>query len=78
MSEGFLSLSFEVSESEPTYRGEQYCGSWFCLDPEGDAYGAFIENGREDRKAYAGPRVCRVSEELRSMVEVLMQSLFPG
>ncbi len=53
MSEGFLSLSFEVSESEPTYRGEQYCGSWFCLDPEGDAYGAFIENGREDRKAYA-------------------------
>ena len=39
MSEGFLSLSFEVSESEPTYRGEQYCGSWFCLDPEGDAYG---------------------------------------
>ena len=53
MSEGFLSLSFEVSESEPTYRGEQYCGSWFCLDPEGDAYGAFIENGREDRKVYA-------------------------
>jgi len=53
MDDGFLSLSFEVSESEPTYRGEQYCGSWFCLDPNGDAYDDFIADGDANRKAYA-------------------------
>ena len=53
MSDGFLSLSFEVSESEPTYRGEQYCGSWFCLDPEGAEYATFIAEGNPARVAYA-------------------------
>ena len=53
LSEGFLSLSFEVSESEPTYRGEQYCGSWFCLDPEGAEYSDFLAEGNPARVAYA-------------------------
>lgn len=34
---GFLSLSGEVSSSNATVRAEQYCESWFCLDPNGDS-----------------------------------------
>lgn len=30
---GFLSLSGEYYESDPTSRGEQYCESWFCVTP---------------------------------------------
>ncbi len=52
-SDGFFNISGEFHTSDPTYRGEQYCGSWFCLDPEGDAYDAFIEGGRPERIAYA-------------------------
>ena len=50
---GFLSISAETYQADPTYRSVQYCGSWFCLDPEGDAYDSFIANGRADRIAYA-------------------------
>ena len=49
---GFLSVSAEKSKSASTYRGSQYCGSWFCLDPNGAAYDSFVANGREDRKSY--------------------------
>jgi len=35
---GFLSISGEFSESEATNRGEQYCESWFCLDPNNPVY----------------------------------------
>lgn len=52
-SEGFLNVSGEFYTADATYRGEQYCGSWFCLDPEGAAYDAFITDGRADRIAYA-------------------------
>lgn len=31
-SEGFLSLSAEISSANRTDRSEQYCESWFCLD----------------------------------------------
>ena len=50
---GFLNISGEKAKSGTTFRGEQYCGSWFCLDPNGAAYNSFVENGREDRKSYA-------------------------
>lgn len=50
---GFLNVSGEYYTADATYRGEQYCGSWFCLDPEGDAYDTFITTGRADRIAYA-------------------------
>ncbi|RCL89345.1 TonB-dependent receptor [Hyphomonas sp.] len=30
---GFLSVSGEVSKADATSRSEQYCESWFCLDP---------------------------------------------
>ena len=50
---GFLSVSREHYTADATYRGNQYCGSWFCLDPNGAAYNSFIENGRPDRIAYA-------------------------
>ena len=50
---GFLSVSGEHYSADATYRGNQYCGSWFCLDPNGAAYSSFIENGRPDRIAYA-------------------------
>ena len=52
-SNGFLSISGEKSISDTTFRGSQYCGSWFCLDPNGASYDAFVANGREDRKSYA-------------------------
>jgi iron complex outermembrane receptor protein len=51
-SNGFLSVSAEKSTADSTYRGSQYCGSWFCLDPNGAAYDSFVENGRDDRKSY--------------------------
>lgn len=50
---GFLSISAETYQADPTYRSVEYCGSWFCLDPNGDAYDSFIANGRADRIAYA-------------------------
>ena len=50
---GFLSVSAEHYTADPTSRGNQYCGSWFCLDPNGAAYNDFITNGRADRIAYA-------------------------
>lgn len=49
---GFLSLSAEKSKSAATFRGSQYCGSWFCLDSNGAAYDSFVANGRDDRKSY--------------------------
>jgi len=30
---GFISLSAEVNEQDITQRDEQYCDSWFCVDP---------------------------------------------
>lgn len=36
--EGFINISGEVSEADATIRAEQYCGSWFCLDPENPIY----------------------------------------
>ncbi|WP_043320177.1 TonB-dependent siderophore receptor [Microbulbifer sp. HZ11] len=39
-SEGFLSISGEVSQSDFTSRSEQYCESWFCLN---DQNADFIE-----------------------------------
>ena len=50
---GFLSVSGEHYTADATYRGNQYCGSWFCLDPNGAAYNDFITDGRPDRIAYA-------------------------
>jgi iron complex outermembrane receptor protein len=30
---GFISISAEISEADATTRAEQYCESWFCVDP---------------------------------------------
>lgn len=35
---GFLSVSAEMSKSDATSRSEQYCESWFCLDPNNPTY----------------------------------------
>lgn len=35
---GFLSISGEFSEADATTRAEQYCESWFCLDPSNPVY----------------------------------------
>ncbi|WP_078083476.1 TonB-dependent receptor plug domain-containing protein [Microbulbifer mangrovi] len=35
---GFLSISGEVSQQDFTQRAEQYCGDWFCLDPDNPIY----------------------------------------
>ena len=43
---GFLSISAETYQADPTYRGNQYCGSWFCLDPNGAAWDAFQSSSR--------------------------------
>ncbi|GFD89809.1 TonB-dependent receptor [Tenacibaculum sp. KUL152] len=36
--DGFVSVSAEYSDSEATFRGEQYCESWFCVDEQSDEY----------------------------------------
>ena len=51
--DGFLSISLEKAKGETTFRGEQYCGSWWCSDPNGEAYDAFISGGNPKRIAYA-------------------------
>lgn len=35
---GFFSLSGEFSESDATSRSEQYCETWFCLNPDSPLY----------------------------------------
>ncbi|MDA0892889.1 MAG: TonB-dependent receptor [Proteobacteria bacterium] len=50
---GFLSISGEHYTADATYRGNQYCASWFCLDPDGAAYDSFIAGGLPERIAYA-------------------------
>ena len=52
-SEGFLNISGEFSTDDPTYRGEQWCTGSFCFDDSYDTYQTFLNNGREDRIAYA-------------------------
>ncbi|RDV28902.1 TonB-dependent receptor [Alteromonas aestuariivivens] len=41
--DGFLSISGEITDSEATLRGEQYCESWFCVDDQSDEYIAAAE-----------------------------------
>ena len=55
-SNGFLSISTEVSESEFTSRSEQYCESWFCLDKNNPLYdsGAEYAQFTEDETFMAG------------------------
>jgi len=36
--EGFLSISVEYADQGATFRGEQYCESWFCVDDQSDAF----------------------------------------
>jgi len=51
---GFLSISGEAYEADPTYRGEQYCQSWFAIpgcDGQNGSYASFVANGRADRVA---------------------------
>ena len=42
---GFLSISGEFYQADQTTRAEQYCGSWFCLDPDNPTYQNFIGSG---------------------------------
>lgn len=32
--DGFFSISAEYSDADATYRGQQYCESWFCVDDQ--------------------------------------------
>ncbi|MDO6711547.1 TonB-dependent receptor [Aliiglaciecola sp. 2_MG-2023] len=41
--DGFLSISAEYSDSEATFRGTQYCESWFCVDDQSAEYIAAAE-----------------------------------
>jgi iron complex outermembrane receptor protein len=36
--DGFFSISAEYSDSEATFRGEQYCEPWFCVDEQSAEY----------------------------------------
>ena len=40
---GFLSISGEFYEADQTTRAEQYCGSWFCLNPNDPTYQEFLD-----------------------------------
>ncbi len=37
---GFINTSVEYSKTNATYRGSQYCESWFCIDPDSSLYSA--------------------------------------
>jgi iron complex outermembrane receptor protein len=37
---GFVSISGEINDSEFTERAEQYCESWFCVDPNNPRFGS--------------------------------------
>ena len=37
---GFINISGEYSKADATIRAEQYCESWFCLDPNNPDYDA--------------------------------------
>lgn len=37
---GFISISGEIFDAESTERAEQYCESWFCVDPSNPRFGA--------------------------------------
>ncbi|MBU3021177.1 TonB-dependent siderophore receptor [Aestuariibacter sp. A3R04] len=46
--DGFLSISAEYTDSEATFRGEQYCESWFCVTDQSDEYiAAAIANAND-------------------------------
>ncbi len=47
-SNGFLSVSAESHQNDATVRSEQYCESWFCVDPSLPGYSAFESRGMED------------------------------
>jgi len=53
--DGFLSISAEVTDSEATYRGEQYCESWFCVDEQSPEYIAAAEE--QGRSVHGSPQV---------------------
>ncbi len=42
---GFLSISGEFYEADQTTRSNQYCESWFCLNPNDPSYTAFENAG---------------------------------
>ncbi|WP_394223761.1 TonB-dependent receptor plug domain-containing protein [Alteromonas gracilis] len=37
-SDGFFSISAEYSDSDATFRGEQYCEPWFCVDDQPEQF----------------------------------------
>ena len=41
--EGFLNISAAKTKNEATVRSEIYCESWWCQDPNGDKYEAFLQ-----------------------------------
>ncbi|GAC15724.1 TonB-dependent receptor plug domain-containing protein [Aliiglaciecola lipolytica] len=41
--DGFFSISAEYSDSEATFRGTQYCESWFCVNDQSAEYIAAAE-----------------------------------
>lgn len=46
--DGFLSISAEYSDSDATFRGTQYCESWFCVDDQSPEYiAAAVANANE-------------------------------
>lgn len=40
---GFISISGEYTQADSTSRGEEYCEAFFCADPNGEQYQAFLD-----------------------------------
>ena len=55
-SEGFLNISAAKTKNEATIRSEIYCESWWCQNPDGAKYEAFLENYPDTRAIYAADR----------------------
>ena len=52
-SEGFLNISAAKTKNEATIRSEIYCESWWCQNPDGEKYEAFLANYPDTRAIYA-------------------------
>ncbi|WP_346837939.1 TonB-dependent receptor [Microbulbifer sp. SAOS-129_SWC] len=65
-SDGFLSISTEVSKSEFTSRSEQYCETWFCLDKNNPLYDPSAGYARytEDDAFMAGSKTASLESDV--------------
>lgn len=67
---GFVSISAEIFDADATERAEQYCESWFCLDPNNPRFGS---TGTTEQGYVTGTPTPGLAARVQGL-----QSAFPG